>query len=278
MAEGLRHVVHRRVHLERSQPQARRARVGQFLEKKRDYKQRAERFHVMERRIRDLAAKARFRNEDEFNFKMVHGKLGDDGVVVLPSSSSVAVRKLDKKGQFRRSLEELDQNRFVLRHRSTVKGKRAQAAVTENATLLMDGGKHVTFDDSSDSDEGDDGESGSAAVSDTRGDSSDSEQLSDASEGSDSDSTPAPKTKRGKSSKAGSKADASTASRRSRATKRVREHLIAVSETIEAKRADDELRQRLDAERELRVAVHKKRQVRRARGSNVHVFPFERQK
>ncbi|CDR97736.1 hypothetical protein, conserved [Babesia bigemina] len=278
MAEGLRHVVHRRVHLERSQPQARRARVGRFLEKKRDYKQRAERYHVMERRIRDLAAKARFRNEDEFNFKMVHGKLGDDGVVVLPSSASVAARKLDKKGQFRRSLEELDRNRLVLRHRSAVKGKRAQAAVTDNATLLMDGGKHVTFEDGSDSDEGEDTDPDSATAGATRRCPSDSGESSDASDGSDSDAAPAAKTRRGKQSQAGSKAHASTAPRRSRATKRVREHLIALSETIEAKRADDQLRQRLDAERELRVAVHKKRQVRRARGSNVHVFPFERQK
>ncbi|ORM40498.1 putative U3 small nucleolar RNA-associated protein 11 [Babesia sp. Xinjiang] len=230
MTDGLRHVVHRRVHLERSQPQGRRARVGRFLEKKRDYKKRAERFHVLERRIRDLADKARFRNEDEFNFKMVHGKLGDDGVVVLPSSSAVATRKLDNNKKFRRSLDQLDRNRFVLQHRSNIKGKRATAAITENATLLMGEGSHVEFSDSSEEEA----------------------DPSGAVEGSESSSV--------------------------RATKRVDDHLLGVSEALQSKRADDELRQRLDAERNIRLAVHNKRQVRRVKGTNVHLFPFVRQK
>ncbi|GFE55402.1 U3 small nucleolar RNA-associated 11 [Babesia ovis] len=243
MTDGLRHVVHRRVHLERSQPKARRSQVGQFLEKKKDYKKRAERFHVMERRIRDLAAKTRFRNEDEFNFKMVHGKLGDDGVVVLPSASAVEARKLDGKKKFRRTIDQLDRNRFVLQHRTTVKSRRAESAITDNATLLMGGNSHVTFSD-------------------------DDESPSGAEEGSSGHFSGASK-RQGK---------LPLGTTRTRATKRLEEHLELVNDTIKAQREDLALRQSLDAERNLRLALHQKRQVRRVPGTNVHLFPFVRQK
>ncbi|GIX65745.1 U3 small nucleolar RNA-associated protein 11 [Babesia caballi] len=278
MTEGLRHVVHRRVHLERSQPQARRARVGTFLEKKRDYKLRAERYHVLERRIRDLAGKARFRNEDEFNFKMVHGRLGEDGAVVLPSSSTVASRRLNSKDKFRRSLAELDRNRFVLQHRAAVKDKRARAVVTDCASLLMDSGKHVTFDDSSSS-----GDEEAASVSDVGGSPSahPGRSSGDASDSSmDSEASPLKTTagSRRNPSTAGGKSAAPPRTRLTRATRSVQEHLKTVGETLEAKREDERLRQCLEAERDLRVALHQKRQVRRVKGSNVRVFPFERQK
>ncbi|EDO05523.1 U3 small nnucleolar RNA-associated protein 11 (Utp11) family protein [Babesia bovis T2Bo] len=246
MAEGLRHVVHRRVHLERSQPRHRRDQVGQYLEKKRDYKKRAERYHLVERKIKDLAAKSRFRNEDEFNFKMIHGKLGDDGIVVLPSSSSVASRKLPPKKQFRRSLEQLDRSRFVLQHRTNLKEKRAKKAITENATILMGDNSHIEFADS------DDSVSEVEPVHESDTDSNDEMPIS----GDSSSMKKQP-------------ADSHAV---------IQGNLQVLTECIDAKHEDDTLRQRLDAERNLRVAVHKKRQIRKVKGTGVHMFPFVRQK
>lgn len=272
MTDSLRHVVHRRVHLERSQPKARQAKVGRFLEKKRDYKLRAERYHVMERRIHDLAAKARFRNEDEFNFKMVHGKLGDDGVVVLPSDAAASERKLDRKGQFKKTLAELDQNRFVLKHRLNVKSKRAKEVLTDNATLLMDSGSHITFDDSASSLEeraSSDGYSSSNDESVPKGNSSGgTSRLAKQSKGLTADF----------SASASKAAPATNARKRTRATKSVQEYLSTVGETINSKRTDAQLQQRLEDERNLRSALYQKRQVRRLPNNSTRVFPFERQK
>ena len=69
MASAWKNVEPRRVHRERSQPKA-RAKLG-LLEKKKDYKERAQAFHRKKDRLRALQLKAAFRNPDEFNFKMV---------------------------------------------------------------------------------------------------------------------------------------------------------------------------------------------------------------
>ena len=69
MASAWQNVEPRRVHRERSQPKA-RAKLG-LLEKKKDYKERAQAFHRKKDRLRALQLKAAFRNPDEFNFKMV---------------------------------------------------------------------------------------------------------------------------------------------------------------------------------------------------------------
>lgn len=68
-SDGLKHVVHRRVHLERHQPKARR-KLG-YLEKHKDYVKRAKDFHRKEDQIKLLQRKAFFRNEDEFAHSMM---------------------------------------------------------------------------------------------------------------------------------------------------------------------------------------------------------------
>mmetsp|Transcript_35987 Transcript_35987/g.66998 ORF Transcript_35987/g.66998 Transcript_35987/m.66998 type:complete len:262 (-) Transcript_35987:7-792(-) len=74
---GLRHVVHKRVHLERHQPKSRR-RLG-YLEKHKDYVKRAKDFHKKEDIIKKLHRKAYFRNEDEFAYGMVSHFTTKDG-------------------------------------------------------------------------------------------------------------------------------------------------------------------------------------------------------
>eukprot|EP00928_Gymnodinium_smaydae_P071701 TRINITY_DN55207_c0_g1_i1.p1 TRINITY_DN55207_c0_g1~~TRINITY_DN55207_c0_g1_i1.p1 ORF type:complete len:278 (-),score=64.33 TRINITY_DN55207_c0_g1_i1:85-858(-) len=65
---NLKHVVHKRVHLERPQPVKRR-KLG-YLEKHKDYVRRAKDFHRKEDQIQKLQRKAYFKNEDEFTFAM----------------------------------------------------------------------------------------------------------------------------------------------------------------------------------------------------------------
>lgn len=65
---SLRHVVHKRVHLERPQP-TKRHKLG-YLEKHKDYVKRAKDFHRKEDTIKKLQRKAYFKNEDEFAFAM----------------------------------------------------------------------------------------------------------------------------------------------------------------------------------------------------------------
>mmetsp|Transcript_27349 Transcript_27349/g.63081 ORF Transcript_27349/g.63081 Transcript_27349/m.63081 type:complete len:266 (+) Transcript_27349:85-882(+) len=78
--EGLRHVVHRRVHKERPQP-AERKRLG-YLEKHKDYVKRAKDYHEKQDKLKELHKKAFFRNQDEFAFSMVSTKQGKDGTVM----------------------------------------------------------------------------------------------------------------------------------------------------------------------------------------------------
>lgn len=65
----LRHVVKRRVHLERSQPKSRK-KLG-LLEKHKDYVLRAKSFHKKEKELQRLQRQAFFKNPDEFAFKMI---------------------------------------------------------------------------------------------------------------------------------------------------------------------------------------------------------------
>ncbi|KAF9606578.1 hypothetical protein IFM89_026840 [Coptis chinensis] len=69
---SLRNAVSRRAHKERSQPEARR-KFG-FLEKHKDYVERAKAFHKKEDTLRKLKEKASFRNPDEFYYKMIKSK------------------------------------------------------------------------------------------------------------------------------------------------------------------------------------------------------------
>ncbi|KAH8741926.1 hypothetical protein FG386_003121 [Cryptosporidium ryanae] len=70
---SLKHSVHRRVHLERATP-ASRLKFG-ILERKKDYKLRAIRYHEKENLFKSLSEKARTRNPDEFDFNMVNSRM-----------------------------------------------------------------------------------------------------------------------------------------------------------------------------------------------------------
>ncbi|XP_043916023.1 probable U3 small nucleolar RNA-associated protein 11 [Protopterus annectens] len=71
---------HQRSHKERSQPGFRK-RLG-LLEKKKDYKIRAEEYHKKQNKLKALQKKALEKNPDEFYFKMTSNKL-QNGVHVL---------------------------------------------------------------------------------------------------------------------------------------------------------------------------------------------------
>lgn len=64
-----------RPHRERSQP-AFRKKLG-LLEKKKDYKQRADNYKQKSAKLTQLKQKAEFKNPDEFYFGMVNSKLVD---------------------------------------------------------------------------------------------------------------------------------------------------------------------------------------------------------
>mmetsp|Transcript_10122 Transcript_10122/g.24365 ORF Transcript_10122/g.24365 Transcript_10122/m.24365 type:complete len:300 (-) Transcript_10122:157-1056(-) len=70
---SLRNAVKRITHKERSQPQSRQ-KLG-ILEKKKDYKQRADDYHRKEDRIKTMRQKASMRNPDEFYFGMHKSKI-----------------------------------------------------------------------------------------------------------------------------------------------------------------------------------------------------------
>jgi len=81
---NLRHVVHKRVHLERPQPKARK-RFG-YLEKHKDYVKRAKDFHKKADTIKKLERKAYFKNEDEFAFGMVNHFTNKEGKAMQKKS------------------------------------------------------------------------------------------------------------------------------------------------------------------------------------------------
>lgn len=69
---GLRNVVHRRNHKERSQP-SNRSKLG-LLEKHKDYILRARDHHSKQDRLKLLRSKAASRNKDEFYFSMINSQ------------------------------------------------------------------------------------------------------------------------------------------------------------------------------------------------------------
>lgn len=86
---SLRNAVKRITHKERSQPRSRQH-LG-ILEKKKDYKKRAEDYHRKEDRIKAMQEKAAMRNPDEFYFGMNTSRVKDGKHVSL---SAEEARKL----------------------------------------------------------------------------------------------------------------------------------------------------------------------------------------
>jgi len=72
MSSSLRNAVKRKTHKERAQPSGRKH-LG-LLEKKKDYKLRAQDYASKKKRLEALRLKAELRNKDEFYFGMVHGQ------------------------------------------------------------------------------------------------------------------------------------------------------------------------------------------------------------
>ncbi|EIE25270.1 small-subunit processome, partial [Coccomyxa subellipsoidea C-169] len=80
---SLRNAIKRKTHKERPQPQS-RSKFG-LLERKKDYKARADDFHRKEKALLNLRRKAEERNPDEFYFAMEHTRT--KGGVHLKSST-----------------------------------------------------------------------------------------------------------------------------------------------------------------------------------------------
>jgi U3 small nucleolar RNA-associated protein 11 len=72
MLKNLKKYIPKRKYRERSQLEKRK-KLG-LLEKKDDYKQRAEDFHHKEKRYKKLKEEARLKNPEEFYFKMMNSK------------------------------------------------------------------------------------------------------------------------------------------------------------------------------------------------------------
>lgn len=79
-SEGLKHVVHKRVHLERPQPSG-RAKLG-YLEKHKDFVKRAKDYNKKQDKLKHLYRKAYFKNPDEFSVNMLQYKRQRDGALV----------------------------------------------------------------------------------------------------------------------------------------------------------------------------------------------------
>lgn len=75
MLKNIKKYIPRRKYRERSQNE-RRKKLG-FLEKKQDYKIRAEDYHAKEKKYKNLKEAARTRNPDEFYHKMIKAKIID---------------------------------------------------------------------------------------------------------------------------------------------------------------------------------------------------------
>lgn len=73
MLKNLKKYIPKKTYRERSQLESRK-KLG-FLEKKQDYKKRADDFHQKEKKYKKLKEESRLKNPDEFYFKMSNAKL-----------------------------------------------------------------------------------------------------------------------------------------------------------------------------------------------------------
>ena len=87
MLKNIKKYIPRRKYRERSQNE-RRKKLG-FLEKKQDYKIRAEDYHAKEKKYKNLKEAARTRNPDEFYHKMIKAKIIDGEHVQFPEDKTL---------------------------------------------------------------------------------------------------------------------------------------------------------------------------------------------
>ena len=87
MLKNIKKYIPRRKYRERSQNE-RRKKLG-FLEKKQDYKIRAEDYHNKEKKYKNLKEAARTRNPDEFYHKMIKAKIIDGEHVQFPDDKTL---------------------------------------------------------------------------------------------------------------------------------------------------------------------------------------------
>ena len=97
MLKNIKKYIPRRKYRERSQTE-RRKKLG-FLEKKKDYKIRAEDYHMKEKKYKNLKEAARTRNPDEFYHKMIKAKIIDGEHVQFPDDKNLE-QKLVTNTQF----------------------------------------------------------------------------------------------------------------------------------------------------------------------------------
>lgn len=80
------HDIQKKQHRERAQPQSRK-RKG-LLQKKKDYKLRAQDYHNKQERLKILREKARSRNEDEYYHSMTKKKTDENGILITERETS----------------------------------------------------------------------------------------------------------------------------------------------------------------------------------------------
>ena len=97
MLKNIKKYIPRRKYRERGQLEHRK-RLG-FLEKKKDYKIRAEDYHEKEKKYKNLKEAARTRNPDEFYHKMIKAKIIDGEHVQFPDDKNLE-QKLVTNTQF----------------------------------------------------------------------------------------------------------------------------------------------------------------------------------
>ena len=87
MLKNIKKYIPKRKYRERSQNE-RRKKLG-FLEKKQDYKIRAEDYHAKEKKYKNLKEAARTRNPDEFYHKMIKAKIIDGEHIQFPEDKTL---------------------------------------------------------------------------------------------------------------------------------------------------------------------------------------------
>ncbi|XP_030638461.1 putative U3 small nucleolar RNA-associated protein 11 [Chanos chanos] len=104
-----------RDHKERSQPGFRRN-LG-LLEKKKDYKLRADDYHKKQNTLTALRKKALDKNPDEFYFKMINAQLKDGLHVVKPKEEEVVLTEEQKKVMRTQDIKYVEMKRVSEAHK-----------------------------------------------------------------------------------------------------------------------------------------------------------------